>query len=217
MSNKTTIQSHNTRLNNLLEDINNLPEAGGIELPALDNEGASTDVLLGKQLINQNGEVVTGTMPNNGEIYLTIDGINTKGVVIPSGYTQGGSVSLDNTIGNEVTTQTDLIAQIAATVDGLPEADSGNSTNITYVTGTLADHYDSHPEMSIVLSNEIINVPATSSVTFQVIKNSYITVFGDYGAAIYASNGATTIVENNLIRGVWVYYVTDNFSLIVTE
>jgi hypothetical protein len=127
MSNKTIIQSHNIRLNNLLEDINNLPEAGDIELPVLDNEGAAADILSGKQLINQDGQVVTGSMPNNGNIAQTMDGINTTSVTIPSGYTSGGTVSLDNTIGNEVATQTDLITQIAAAVDGLPE----NSEAIT--------------------------------------------------------------------------------------
>jgi hypothetical protein len=129
MSNKTIIQSHNTRLNNLLEDINNLPEAGGIELPVLDNEGAAADILSGKQLINQEGEIIEGTMPNNGNISQTMDGINITSVTIPSGYTQGGSVSLDNTIGNEVATQTDLITQIAAAVDGLPEVEGGDGSS----------------------------------------------------------------------------------------
>jgi hypothetical protein len=86
------------------------------------------------------GAVQTGTMPNNGTISQTIDGINTTSVTIPSGYTQGGSISLDNTIGNEVTTQTDLIAQIAAAVDGLPEAggsDVGEGSAVTTCTVTL--------------------------------------------------------------------------------
>ena len=121
------LQSNNLTLQEILNTVNALPEAG-VQLPALENEGAAADILSGKQFINQEGEIVEGTMPNNGAISQTIDGINTTSVTIPSGYTQGGSVSLDNTISNEVTTQTDLIAQIAAAVDGLPEAGESGGT-----------------------------------------------------------------------------------------
>ena len=47
-----------------------------------------------------NGEAtqITGTMANNGAISATIDGITTTSYSVPSGYTSGGTVSLDNTI-----------------------------------------------------------------------------------------------------------------------
>ena len=79
------IETNNIDLQNILDTINAIPEAGGIELPALDNEGAAADILSGKQFINQEGEIVEGTMPNNGAISQTMDGINTKSVTIPSG------------------------------------------------------------------------------------------------------------------------------------
>ena len=73
--------------------------------------GAS-DVLTGKIIVNADGEPVTGTMPNNGAISSSMDGINIKNITIPEGYTSGGTVSLDNTIDNEVSNQYDIIAQI---------------------------------------------------------------------------------------------------------
>lgn len=44
------------------------------------------------------GAKVTGTMPNNGAVDATIDGLTTTSYAIPSGYTSGGTVSLTNDI-----------------------------------------------------------------------------------------------------------------------
>lgn len=47
-----------------------------------------------------NGEKVTGTMVDNGAADKTIDGLTTTSVVIPAGYTSGGTVSLTDDIEN---------------------------------------------------------------------------------------------------------------------
>lgn len=44
------------------------------------------------------GVMAEGTMPNNGAVSLTIDGLTTTSVTIPTGYTSGGTVSLTNEI-----------------------------------------------------------------------------------------------------------------------
>ena len=44
------------------------------------------------------GAKVTGTMPNNGAIGGSIDGLTNTSVTIPAGYTTGGTVSLTNDI-----------------------------------------------------------------------------------------------------------------------
>lgn len=90
----------------------------GTTLPELENEGSAADLMEGKELISSDGNIVTGTMPNNGAISSTMDGINTKSVTVPAGYTSGGTVSLDNTIDNEVNEQADLISQIATALEG---------------------------------------------------------------------------------------------------
>lgn len=56
------------------------------------------DVLSGKVFVNATGNTVTGTMPSNGEITATIDGITNTSVTISAGYTSGGTVSLTNDI-----------------------------------------------------------------------------------------------------------------------
>jgi hypothetical protein len=122
MSNyNSTLQSNNTDLQAILNAINELPEAG-TDLPELTNEGTSANLLSGKQLINSDGEVVTGSMSNNGSISSTMDGISTKSITVPAGYTSGGTVSLDDTIDTEVDEQADLIEQLITAIDGLPEA-----------------------------------------------------------------------------------------------
>lgn len=112
-----SIKQNITSLQSLLEQVNALPEAGGVELPTLKNEGISADLLANKELIDSDGIKVTGSMPDNGSINSTMDGINTKTISIPVGYTSGGTIGLDDTIDNEVDTQADLISQIMTALD----------------------------------------------------------------------------------------------------
>lgn len=44
------------------------------------------------------GEKVTGTMPNNGDLTATLDGLTTTYCVIPVGYAAGGTISLGSDI-----------------------------------------------------------------------------------------------------------------------
>ena len=63
------------------------------------SEGDATapDILSGKNAF-VGGLKVTGTMPDNGSVAGTIDGLTTTSVTIPSGYTSGGTVSLTDDI-----------------------------------------------------------------------------------------------------------------------
>lgn len=79
-----------------------------------------------------------GTIPRNGDTSATIDGIETKSVDIPAGYTTGGTVALDGTIDNaveaaktslankgvDVPTDTD-VRGLAELIDSIPETGSG--------------------------------------------------------------------------------------------
>lgn len=58
----------------------------------------AADVLTGKVIVDATGRPMPGTMPNNGALALTIDGLTTTSAAIPAGYTSGGTVSLTSDI-----------------------------------------------------------------------------------------------------------------------
>lgn len=58
----------------------------------------AADVLTGKVIVDATGKAVTGTMPNNGTLSQTIDGLTVSSVTIPAGYASGGTVSLSSDI-----------------------------------------------------------------------------------------------------------------------
>lgn len=66
------------------------------DVTSVDAEAA--EVLEGKKIVDAEGTVLTGTMPNNGMISLGIDGISTTSVTIEEGYSLGGSVFLTSDI-----------------------------------------------------------------------------------------------------------------------
>lgn len=58
----------------------------------------AADVLTGKVIVDATGKPIPGTMPNNGALSLTIDGLTATSVPIPAGYSSGGTVSLTSDI-----------------------------------------------------------------------------------------------------------------------
>lgn len=66
-----SIKNNTTSLQNLLDAVNALPDAGGtggVELPELTNEGNAANLFSGKQLIDGDGNVVTGTFTIDSEL-----------------------------------------------------------------------------------------------------------------------------------------------------
>lgn len=61
-------------------------------------DAEAAHVLDGKKIVSSTGEVVTGAMPNNGDVSTTIDGLTTTSITIAAGYTTGGTVSLTSDI-----------------------------------------------------------------------------------------------------------------------
>lgn len=69
----------------------------------ISNDTVKENVLIeGYTAHDKMGWIIKGTMPNNGAMNKTMDGISTKSISVPSGYTSGGTVKLDDTIDNAV-------------------------------------------------------------------------------------------------------------------
>jgi hypothetical protein len=58
----------------------------------------AANVLDGKKFVDSTGKVVEGTMPNNGDVSGTIDGLTSVSMTVPAGYTTGGTISLTDDI-----------------------------------------------------------------------------------------------------------------------
>jgi hypothetical protein len=93
-----SIKNNTTSLQDLLEQVNNLPDAGGVELPELTNEGSADDLMLGKQLIDSEGNEVTGTFSiateiNEQDMLISIirDAVNS----LPEAGGSGGGSSFE--------------------------------------------------------------------------------------------------------------------------
>ena len=74
------------------------PIIAGKKLPELTNPAGAANILKGYQAVTQDGELITGTMANNGDVSGTIDGLTAVSKTIPAGYTSGGTVSLTSDI-----------------------------------------------------------------------------------------------------------------------
>lgn len=61
-------------------------------------DATAADVLAGKTIVDAEGNEIDGSMPNNGAMNKTIDGLSITSASIPAGYTSGGTVSLTSDI-----------------------------------------------------------------------------------------------------------------------
>ena len=196
--------------------IRNISSGGGIT--SSDVTAAKAQVLKGYTTItnDSNDEVVEGAMLDNGAMNKTMDGINTKNVTIPSGYTSGGTVSLTDDIDNEVDAQADLISQIMTTLEGKTAAEGGNANvNMNTCTVNITTDYGWNTIFYEDVINDVItyNIKGDSTTyTLNVRCDSVLYVYqnGYYNSTIDSGEILASLSSSGAI-----YKIPSNANTIV--
>ena len=115
-----------------------IPKSGGGTAKFYDTEGATAaagDILTGKTAYGSSGSV-SGSMANNGS---TSGSISTKNgtVSIPAGYTSGGTVSIQASAVEDLTSATLLAGKTVLGVQGslaLPSISQDSTTKVLSIS-----------------------------------------------------------------------------------
>ena len=139
-----TLKTNNSSLEEIITQLNNMPDAGaGTELPTLTNEGSASDLLSGKQLIDGDGNVVTGTIPTQEA--KTITPSTSSQTAVASGRYTTGAVTVApipsnyEDVATETTEYTSLNNELEEVINSLP---SGSSTGINVETIDVKIHFN---------------------------------------------------------------------------
>lgn len=138
----------------------NNPIILGTKLPALTNPGTAGDLLTGKQLIDQNGNVLTGTMPNRGAVSQALNA--GQSYTVPAGYHNGlGVVSANSLAGQTVGTAVaaDIAAGKTAWVNGVQVTGTATFGGINDIVQRFVDVTPSRTDttLSITLPAQCID------------------------------------------------------------
>ena len=149
-------------LDGIATNINKIAAGGGIVLPTLVNEGDAHDMLSGKQLIDSEGNIVTGTIPTKNSNDLTVSGAT---VSVPAGY-------YAESVSKNVSAVTQATPTVSVDENGLITAMT------TQTAGYVAAGTKSATKQLVVQSTKTVTPTATSqtAVAAGVYTTGAITV-----------------------------------------
>lgn len=176
--------SGNTQLLTQLGTIlaNKASGGGGTDLPTLQNPGDADKLLAGYELIGQNGQVVTGTIPSKAASDLTASGAT---VTVPAGYYPGQA-------SKSVATATQATPSITVDAGGKITASATQAAG--YVTaGTKAGT----KQMTVQAAKTW--TPGTSN---QILAS------GRYLTGVQTIKGDANLKAANIVKGVSIFGVT---------
>lgn len=160
---------------------------GGKKLPVLTDPGTAADLLSGKQLIDQNGEAITGTIATKTASDLTASG---SSIIVPAGY-------YDSEASKSVETATQATPSISVSSAGLITASS------TQTAGYVSAGTKSATRQLTTQAGTTIT-PGTSQKT-AVSSGRYTT------GTVYVA-GDADLKAANIKSGVNIFGVTGTYS-----
>lgn len=160
---------------------------GGKKLPELSNPGAAGDALSGKQFINQDGEIVTGTIASKGSSNVSVSG---RTVTVPAGY-------YPSQVSKSVGTATQATPSISVSSSGLITASATQSAG--YVSsGTKSKTYQLTTQAGKTVT------PSTAQQT-AVASGRYTT------GTVYVA-GDSDLIAGNIRKGINIFGVTGTYE-----
>ena len=171
------LQNNITNLQNLLQQANSLPEAGGVELPELSNPAVASELFVNKELIDGEGNVVTGTFSIDEELTTQDDLISQIQIVVDS---------LPEACGAEPILQEKTVTPTTSTQTIIP--DSG---------------YDGLSEVTVnAIPSSYVKPTSTKGATTYTPTTSNQTISaGTYCSGIQTIKGDANLIAENIVSG----------------
>lgn len=154
----------------------------GTTLPTLPNPGTAADLLTGTQLIDQEGNVVQGSMPNNGAVAKSLGA--GESYTIPLGYHNGQGTVTANSLANQTqgtATAEDIMQGETAWVNGQQVTGTATPGTDTSDATATADQILS-PYTAYVASGKVTGTIPTNTDDDVTISGAQVSV----GAGYYA-------------------------------
>ena len=208
------IQNNITSLQNLLEQVNALPEE--VILPELSNPADASKTLSGYEFINADGAKVTGTIPTKTTSSLTANGAT---VTVPAGYyasdaTKSVATATQATPSISVDSAGKITASATQTA-GYVSAGTKSSTHQLAFQSAKTITPSSASQIAVssgYYTGGDVTVAGDSNLVAENIKSG-VNIFGVNGNYV-GSGGGDTNMENSIIARTISSYTNDEITTI---